>query len=171
MRYLWITSPHVKAEREIIEYIRTLFGTYEGAIVELNQTTQAIFNVRATPALVGIYDCMQGDELLAQDRDGKLIAESFLSEMYDHDSMMIHNQESHRYDNVIRREVEQGQIEAITAFAQALASTDTTLDIMELASDALRSIGMDDDVINTRVAEMEDVIARVVDIGGIKGKG
>jgi hypothetical protein len=60
--------------------------------------------IRATPALIVVNDDLQGENLLADGVDGKLIATAIVAKRMEEEDLAIHQQETHRLDNLINAE-------------------------------------------------------------------
>jgi hypothetical protein len=60
--------------------------------------------VYATPALIPVTDDLQGDGLMAEGVDGKLLATAMLYRRLEEEEAAIHQAETHRLDNMIAAE-------------------------------------------------------------------
>lgn len=60
--------------------------------------------IRATPALIPVTDDLQGDKLLSESVDGRLLATAMIYKRLEEEESAIHQARTHRLDNMINLE-------------------------------------------------------------------
>jgi hypothetical protein len=104
MKVLFIYNPYNNKELDIIERAKQEMGSYI-EVKSIEEVSQAVKNyVRATPALIVVNDDLQGEGLLSEGVDGKLIATAMLYKRLEEEELAIHQAETFRLDNMIKIE-------------------------------------------------------------------
>lgn len=110
MKLLVIYSQHDPKQLEIIERVKAENSTIIDEIVVLElEKAQELFHIRATPALIPICDHWQGDKLIGEGVDGKLLVTALVSKLMEDEELSIHQAETHRLDNLINAEKQAAQ--------------------------------------------------------------
>jgi hypothetical protein len=106
MKALYIYNPNSEPELALIEKAQKEMSSYI-TTVSVDDCPQMLRNlVRATPALIIVSDDLQGEGLIAEGVDGKLLVTAMLYKRLEEEDLAIHNVETHRLDNMISAEVQ-----------------------------------------------------------------
>lgn len=104
MKAIFIYNDHSANERAIIERAEREMETYI-TVIPLSQVQDPIRSfVRSTPCLITITDEMQGENLMEDGADGQLIVTAKLYKRLEEEEREVHQQETHRLDNMINAE-------------------------------------------------------------------
>lgn len=104
MKALYIVNNFSTQEMKLIDRVKQEVGGYI-EIIQLSDAPKEIKDlVRTTPALIIASDDLQGDNLLAEGIDGKLVVTAMLYKRLEEEELAIHQQETHRLDNLIKIE-------------------------------------------------------------------
>ena len=114
MKTIYIYSKHVANELELLQRVK---NEYRGQLdaYELDEIPTMLRNyVRATPATIIVNDDLQGEHLLGEDVDGKLIVTGHLLKRTDDEDRFIHNVDNCRFDAYINEQKEAAKAELMT---------------------------------------------------------
>jgi hypothetical protein len=104
MKALYIVNGYSAQELALIERAKQEMGNYI-EVVELSTLQEPLKKlVRSTPALIIVNDDLQGENLISEGVDGKLLATAMLYKRMEEEDLAIHQQETHRLDNLINIE-------------------------------------------------------------------
>ena len=105
MRIIYIYNPYSAKEVEMLESIKNELGlAVESIQVENILEVRDKYPIRATPALIPICDHWQGEQLLDEGIDGKLLVAALANKILEEEELTIHNQETYRLDNFVNKE-------------------------------------------------------------------
>ncbi|MCD9024302.1 hypothetical protein [Cohnella silvisoli] len=104
MRAIYIYNPHSAPEVALISRVQTELGGYV-EIVPIDEAPDLVRRlVRETPAFISADEHLQGQALLDEGVDGKLLLTAILYQRMEADELAIHQAETHRLDNLINVE-------------------------------------------------------------------
>ncbi|MCD9020514.1 hypothetical protein [Cohnella silvisoli] len=113
MRAIYIYNPHSAPEVALISRVQTELGGYI-EIVPIDEAPDLVRRlVRETPAFISADEHLQGQELLSDGVDGKLLLTAILYQRMETDELAIHQAETHRLDNLINAEKATAQDELL----------------------------------------------------------
>jgi hypothetical protein len=114
MRLIYIYNPYSAKEVEMLESIKNEIGlAVESIQVESILEVRDRYPIRATPALIPICEHWQGEQLLSEDADGKLLVAALANKIMEDEDLTFHNQETHRLDNFVKRNIDDYTLELI----------------------------------------------------------
>ncbi|OUM86643.1 MAG: hypothetical protein BAA01_11585 [Bacillus thermozeamaize] len=113
MKALFIYNPHSTPERNIIERAQNEMPGYLEIVSVFDLPAPLKRLVRATPALIPVTDDLQGEGLLGEGVDGKLLATAMLYKRLEEEEAAIHQAETHRLDNFVNGEKAAAQDELL----------------------------------------------------------
>ena len=102
MKLLFVYSQHSAVEKALIERAKAEMSGYvdEIEVMELEEAKEH-FHIRATPCLIPLLDHLQGESLLAEGIDGKLLLTAEAYKMHETEELAVHQTETHRLDNFV----------------------------------------------------------------------
>jgi len=104
LRALYIYNPYNAAELALITRTQQEMSTYI-EVISMDDLPDLLRRlIRATPTLIPITDDLQGDGLMAEDVDGKLVVTAMLYKRLEEEDLAIHQVETKRLDNMIKAE-------------------------------------------------------------------
>ena len=126
MKALYIYNPHNAKEVSLIDRAKSEMATYINVYSVEELPVMLRYYIRTTPALIIVTDDLQGENLISEDIDGKLLATAMLYKRLEEEELIIHNQETNRLDNLIRIEKEKAVFEEYQKLVDTgkLSSTD-----------------------------------------------
>lgn len=115
MKALYITNKFSSKEISLVERAKNELGDII-TIVDVNDIPDMLrYFIRSTPALIVVNDDLQGDKLM-DETDGKLLVTAMLNKRMEEEDLAIHQQETHRLDNLINME----KLNAIDEYTMSL---------------------------------------------------
>jgi len=104
VKAIYVYNAHSAPERAMIERAQQEVSSYI-EIISMDELPDFLRQfVRTTPALIPVTDDLQGEELLAEGTDGKLLMTAILYKRLEEEEAAIHQAETRRLDNMIRVE-------------------------------------------------------------------
>ena len=105
MKLMFVYSQHSATEKALIERVKIEMSGYvdEIEVMELDEAKEH-FHIRATPCLIPLLDHLQGENLLAEGVDGKLLLTAEAYKMHQEEELAVHQAETHRLDNFVMAE-------------------------------------------------------------------
>jgi hypothetical protein len=104
MKVLYIYNSNSNVELSLIERANEEMKGYIN-LVSLDSVPELVKNlVTATPCLLVVTDDLQGNNLLSEDVDGKLLSTAMLYKRMEEEDKAIHQAETFRLDNMIKAE-------------------------------------------------------------------
>lgn len=113
MKALFVYNPHSTPELLIIERAQNEMPGYLEVVSVFDIPEPLKRLVRATPALIPVTDDLQGEGLMAEGVDGKLLATAMLYKRLEEEEAAIHQAETHRLDNFVNGEKTAAQDELL----------------------------------------------------------
>ena len=105
MKIFFVYSKDDARQLKLIDRVKIELATYVDEVVVMEETeAKEKFHVRATPALIPMCDHWQGEELLKEATDGKLLVTATAYKLSEEEDKALHQSETHRLDNMIKIE-------------------------------------------------------------------
>jgi hypothetical protein len=104
MKAIYIYNPHNISEVDLLDRVNAeLAGNIESLSIDSAPNILKRL-VRETPALISADEHLQGQQLLDEGVDGKLLITAIMHQRIEADELAIHQAETHRLDNLIEAE-------------------------------------------------------------------
>jgi len=103
MRIVFIYSQHDNRQLQVIDRVKEEMSAFvdEVAVMELDEAKQ-LYHISRTPAVIIIREDLQGENLMGEGVDGKLLMSAMVVKQTEEEELVFHNAQHNRMDNYIK---------------------------------------------------------------------